>query len=76
MAFSGYSDGAKAMGELSRVLKDDGRLVIVDVGYSEDGNWLETRATRLRQLGGDIIRDLPALLAANGFDFTRGRGVR
>jgi ubiquinone/menaquinone biosynthesis C-methylase UbiE len=71
MAFSGYPDGAKAMGELSRVLKDDGRLVIVDVGYPEDGSWLGTRATRLWQLVGDIIRDLPALLAASGFEFTR-----
>ena len=71
MAFSGYPDGAKAMGELSRVLKDDGRLLIIDVGYPEDGSWLGTRATHLWQLAGDIIRDLPTLLAAGGFDFTR-----
>jgi hypothetical protein len=45
--------------------------VIVDVGYPEDGGWLGTTATHLWQLAGDIIRDLPAILAAHGFDFTR-----
>jgi ubiquinone/menaquinone biosynthesis C-methylase UbiE len=70
LALSGYPDGARAMGELRRVLKEDGRLVIVDVGYPEGGNQLGTWATRLWQLAGDIIRDLPAPLAASGFEFT------
>ncbi len=70
MAFSGYPDAAKAMGELRRVLKSDGRLVMVDVGYPQDGGWLGSCATRLWELAGDLIRDLPAVLAGNGFDFT------
>ena len=60
-----------AVSDAGRYLQDDGRLVIVDVGYPEDGSWLGTGATRLWRLAGDIIRDLPALLAATGFDFAR-----
>ena len=45
--------------------------MIVDVGYPADGRWLGTWATRLWELAGDIIRDLPALLADCGFEFTR-----
>ena len=71
MAFSAYPDAAKAMGELGRVLKRDGRLVIVDVGYPEDGSWLGTCATHLWQLAGDIVRDMPAVLAADDLEFTR-----
>jgi ubiquinone/menaquinone biosynthesis C-methylase UbiE len=70
MAFSGYPNAAKAMAELSRVLKPDGRLVIVDVGYPQDGSWLGSCVTRLWELAGDIIRDLPPVLAANGLDFS------
>jgi ubiquinone/menaquinone biosynthesis C-methylase UbiE len=71
MAFSAYPDAAQAMGELGRVLKSDGRLVIVDVGYPEDGSWLGTGAARLWQAVGDIVRDMPAVLAAADLDFTR-----
>ncbi len=69
MAFSGYPDGAKAMAEMRRVLVSGGRLVLIDINYPGDGNWLGTRSTRTWQLAGDIIRDMEQMLAAHGFDY-------
>ncbi len=69
MAFSGYPDGAKAMAEIRRVLVPGGRLVLIDVNYPGDRNWIGTRLTRSWQLAGDIIRDMDQMLAAHGFDY-------
>jgi len=44
MAFSGYPDARKALGELLRVLKPAGRLVLIDINYPADGNRLERRS--------------------------------
>ncbi len=68
MAFSGYPDGTKAIAEIRRVLKPGGRLVLIDINYPADRNWLGTRLTRCWQLAGDIIRDMHKILAAHGFD--------
>jgi len=38
MAFSGYPGGAKATSEMRRVLKEGGRLILIDVNYLWDGN--------------------------------------
>ncbi len=60
-SFSGYPDGHRALAELLRVMKPDGRLVILDVGYPSDGNRLGTGLTRLWMRAGDLIRDLDML---------------
>ncbi len=31
MSFTGYPDGAKAMEEMHRVLRDQGRLILIDI---------------------------------------------
>ena len=69
MAFSGYPDGAKAMAEMRRVLVPGGRLVLIDINYPGDRNWLGIRLTRSWQLAGDIIRDMDQMLVAHGFDY-------
>jgi ubiquinone/menaquinone biosynthesis C-methylase UbiE len=69
MAFSGYPDGKKAMAEMRRVLASGGRLVLIDINYPTDGNWVGTRLTRCWQLSGDIIRDMDRILVAHGFDY-------
>ena len=68
MAFSGYPDGHRALAEMLRVLKPDGRLVLIDVGYPTDGNRLGTWLTRCWMLSGDLIRDMDALFAAFDLD--------
>ncbi len=69
MAFSGYPDGTKAMAEISRVLASGGRLVLIDINYPVDRNWVGRRLTRCWQLAGDIIRDMDRMLVAHGFDY-------
>jgi ubiquinone/menaquinone biosynthesis C-methylase UbiE len=70
MAFTAYPDGAKAMSEFHRVLKRGGRLVMIDVGYPADRNWLGMRMTRVWLALGDIIRDTGAMLHRFGFEYS------
>ncbi|NNG16684.1 MAG: methyltransferase domain-containing protein [Gemmatimonadales bacterium] len=70
MAFSGYPDGARAMSELRRVLRPGGRLVLMDVNYPGDRNWLGMRLTRMWQRVGDLIRDMDKLLQVAGFQYS------
>ena len=69
MAFSGYPDGTKAMAEMHRVLKPRGRLVLIDINYPADRNWVGTKLTRSWQRAGDIIRDMDGVLVAHGFEY-------
>ena len=70
MAFSGYPNGQKAMGEFYRVLKPGGQLLIVDFDYPANRNRFGYCLTKLMEKGGDTIRHLPDLLAQFGFEFT------
>ncbi len=68
MAFSGYPDGRRALAEMARVLRSDGRLILVDVGYPRDRNWIGmTLATQWIRTG-DLIRDMGGLF--EGCDLT------
>ena len=67
MSFSGYPDGAVAAAELARVLAPGGRLVLIDISYPRDGNWLGTLVIhRFWKPFGDLIRDTTALLSDAG----------
>ena len=68
MSFSGYPDGEKAVFEMRRVLKPEGKLVIIDVNYPADGNKLGIWLTGLWKRIGDIIRDMDDLF--NKFDIS------
>ena len=67
MAFTAYPDADRALTEIRRVLLPGGRLVLIDVNFPADGNRLGTWLARRWQAGGDIIRDLPAILRRFGF---------
>lgn len=69
MAFTGYPDGDKAMGELKRVLKPNGKLILMDIDYPEDRNIFGYCFVRLWERFGDIIKDIKALLGKYGFNF-------
>ena len=69
MAFSGYPDGVAALNEMGRVLKPDGRLVLVDVNYPQDRNRLGMALTKFWMASGDLIRDIGALFDEFGWKF-------
>ncbi len=75
MAFTGYPDGQKALAEMHRVLKVDGRLVLVDLEFPDDGGWIGTKIVQLWQLGGDIVREMPTLLEKAGFAVQQHREI-
>jgi len=69
MAFSGYPDGMAALTEIGRVLKPDGVLVMIDIDYPKDRNWLGMALTKFWMANGDIIRDMGRLFEELGWDF-------
>jgi len=74
MSFSGYPNGRAALAEMNRVLKPGGDLVLIDVGYPDDGNQVGTLLAELWRRSGDLIRDMDVLLREAGFDY-REEGI-
>jgi len=71
MAFSGYPDGEKAIGEIARVIKPGGRLLLLDFRVPPGGQRAGKALVRFMAAAGDIIRDLPPLLEKAGFTFSQ-----
>jgi ubiquinone/menaquinone biosynthesis C-methylase UbiE len=61
MAFSGYPAAVEALSEIKRVLRSGGKLILIDVNFPADGNWLGTRWVEFWKLAGDLIRDMGPL---------------
>jgi SAM-dependent methyltransferase len=57
------------MSEIRRVLKPGARLILVDIGYPEDGNLMGRALARFNAATGDIIRDMPEIFTRHGFIF-------
>ncbi|NQT62452.1 MAG: class I SAM-dependent methyltransferase [Candidatus Marinimicrobia bacterium] len=70
MAFSAYPDGIKAMSEMRRVLKPGGKLILVDIEYPRNRNWLGMKATKTWIAMGDIIREMQPMFERFGFEYT------
>jgi len=69
MAFTGYPNGDKAMREFKRVLKEDGKLLLVDFDYPENRNLLGYWIVKLWEKLGDIIKDISSLLSKYEFNY-------
>jgi ubiquinone/menaquinone biosynthesis C-methylase UbiE len=78
MAFPGYPDGVAALSEIRRVLRSDGRLILIDVNYPSDGNWFGRGLAEFWKSSGDVLRDMGQLFDQLAFDYTQeeigGRG--
>ncbi len=70
MAFSGYPNGKLAMAEFYRVLKESGRLLIVDFDYPSNRNIFGYWLTKLMESAGDTIRDISKILQDFHFEYT------
>lgn len=69
MAFSGYPSGAQALAEMRRVLRNDGRLILIDVTFPPDQSWMGSRFAKLWERSGDVLRDMPTLLRDYRFEY-------
>jgi ubiquinone/menaquinone biosynthesis C-methylase UbiE len=69
MAFTGYPNGDKAMSEFKRVLKEDGKLLLVDFDYPANRNLLGYWIVKLWEKLGDIIKDINSLLSIFEFNY-------
>lgn len=70
MAFSGYPNGKRALAEFHRVLKEGGKLLIVDFDYPSNRNIFGYWLTKLMESAGDTIRDMSKILPDFHFEFT------
>jgi len=69
MAFTGYPNGEKAMSELKRVLKDNGKLLIVDFDFPNNRNIFGYLVVKLWEKFGDIIKNINLLLTQHNFEY-------
>jgi ubiquinone/menaquinone biosynthesis C-methylase UbiE len=70
MAFTGYPNGKRAMSEFYRVLKEGGKLLIVDFDYPSNRNRFGCWLTKLMESVGDTIRDISKIVQALPFEYT------
>lgn len=70
-ALSAMPDAGTALDEMARVLRPDGRVVIVDAGESARETWFAWALARLWEFLGDYMRDEVPLLEARGLSTKR-----
>lgn len=70
MAFTGYPNGAQALREMKRVLRSDGKLILIDFTSPPDRNWLGSKLAAFWERSGDVLRNMPALFRDCGLDYT------
>ncbi len=70
MALSAYPSGKAAIGEMERVLRPGGQLVLIDVNYPVSPSLLGRLAALSWRVAGDIFRDIDGLLLDSGFKYS------
>ena len=70
MAFSGYPNGVQALAEMKRVLRNDGKLILIDFTFPPDRNWLGSRLAMFWERSGDVLRDMATLFHDCDLDYT------
>lgn len=70
---SGLPQGDQAIREMARVLRPEGRLIMVDIGVPSDGNLLGTGLARLWEAMGDVLYNQPQLMSGAGLTINHYR---
>ena len=65
-AFSAFANADSALGEMVRVTKPGGSVIIVDAGDALDGNRMAHLLARIWEAMGDFMRDEAPWMKANG----------
>lgn len=69
MAFTGYPDGEKALGEMKRVLKKNGKLLLMDFDYPTDRNIIGYSLVKIGEMYGDVMKNLKKHLKESGLEY-------
>ena len=69
MAFTGYPNGEKALDEMKRVLKKNGKLLLMDFDYPAHKNIIGYSLVKIGEMYGDVIKDLKRYLEKNGLEY-------
>ena len=69
MSFTGYPNGEKALKEMKRVLKKNGKLLLLDVDYPANNNIIGTLMVKIGEVYGDVIRNLETCIIKSGLDY-------
>lgn len=69
MSFTGYPNGEKALSEMKRVLKKNGKLLLLDVDYPANKNIIGTLMVKIGEVYGDVIRNLETCINKAGLDY-------
>ena len=70
MAFSGYPNGKRAMTEFHRILKTNGKLLIIDFDYPSNRNLFGYWLTKLMESAGDTIRNVSKIMREFNFEYS------
>jgi len=69
MAFTGYPNGEKALDEMKRVLKKNGKLLLMDFDYPANRNIIGYSLVKIGEMYGDVMKDLKRYLEKSGLEY-------
>jgi len=69
MAFTGYPNGEKALAEMKRVLKKNGKLLLMDFDYPADRNIFGYSLVKIGERYGDIMKDIKRYLEDSRLEY-------
>lgn len=69
MSFTGYPNGERALDEMKRVLKKNGKLLLLDVDYPANKNIIGTLIVKIGEAYGDVIRNIKTCIDRTGMDY-------
>jgi len=69
MAFTGYPNGEKALDEMRRVLKKNGKLLLMDFDYPANRNIIGYSLVKIGEMYGDVMKDLQRHLEQSGLEY-------